>query len=46
MAIDGASFPYIDGATIDYETKMMGSHFTFKNPNASATCGCGSSFAA
>ena len=46
MAIDAASFPYIDGATIDYEIKMMGSHFTFKNPNASATCGCGSSFAA
>ena len=45
MAIDGASYQYVDGATIDYETTMMGSNFTFKNPNATATCGCGSSFA-
>jgi iron-sulfur cluster insertion protein len=46
LVIDAMSYPYIEGATIDYTTTLMGESFTFKNPNASATCGCGSSFTA
>tara|TARA_B100000287_G_scaffold381430_1_gene385800 strand:- start:839 stop:1204 length:366 start_codon:yes stop_codon:yes gene_type:complete len=46
LVIDIMSFPFIDGATIDYEKSLKGESFTFKNPNATATCGCGSSFAA
>lgn len=45
LVIDGTSFQYVDGATINYENNLMGSQFTFKNPNSKATCGCGSSFA-
>ena len=36
----------LSGVTIDYVTSMMGSGFTFKNPNATGGCGCGSSFSA
>jgi iron-sulfur cluster insertion protein len=46
LVVDPMSFPYIEGATIDYTKTLMGESFTFNNPNASATCGCGSSFAA
>lgn len=46
LVIDPMSFPYVEGATIGYEKTLMGESFTFKNPNATATCGCGSSFAA
>ena len=46
LVIDAMSYPYIEGATIDYAKTLMGESFTFKNPNASATCGCGSSFTA
>jgi iron-sulfur cluster assembly accessory protein len=44
--IDPFSAQYISGVTIDYVTSMQGSGFTFKNPNASGGCGCGSSFSA
>lgn len=36
----------LDGTTIDFEDGMMGKGFTFKNPNAKHTCGCGSSYSA
>jgi len=44
--IDPFSAQYISGVTIDYVTSMQGSGFTFKNPNATGGCGCGSSFTA
>ena len=44
--VDPFSAQYISGVTIDYVSSMQGSGFTFKNPNASGGCGCGSSFSA
>lgn len=38
--------PYLDGTTIDYHEGLMGAGFTFGNPKARHTCGCGSSFSA
>lgn len=42
--VDPFSAQYLDGVEIDYVTTMMGSGFTFNNPNATGSCGCGSSF--
>ena len=42
--VDPFSAQYISGVSIDYVTSMQGSGFTFKNPNATGGCGCGSSF--
>jgi iron-sulfur cluster assembly accessory protein len=44
LFVDPFSGQYLDGVEIDYVTTMMGSGFTFKNPNATGGCGCGSSF--
>jgi iron-sulfur cluster assembly protein len=44
--VDPFSAQYISGVTIDYVTSMQGSGFTFRNPNATGGCGCGSSFTA
>ena len=44
--LDPFSAQYISGVQIDYVTSMQGSGFTFKNPNATGGCGCGSSFSA
>jgi iron-sulfur cluster assembly protein len=44
--VDPFSMQYINGVTIDYVSSMQGSGFTFKNPNATGGCGCGSSFTA
>ena len=44
VVIDSMSMQYLSGSTIDYKEDLMGSSFTIKNPNASSTCGCGSSF--
>ena len=44
--VDPFSAQYINGVTIDYVSSLQGSGFTFKNPNASGGCGCGSSFSA
>ena len=44
--VDGFSAQYLNGTTIDYQSSMQGSGFTFSNPNASGGCGCGSSFTA
>jgi iron-sulfur cluster assembly protein len=44
--VDPFSVQYLSGVEIDYVTSMMGSGFTFSNPNASGGCGCGSSFTA
>ena len=44
--VDPFSAQYLNGTTIDYVSSMQGSGFTFKNPNATGGCGCGSSFSA
>lgn len=44
LFVDPFSTQYLSGITIDYTTSMQGSGFTFKNPNATGSCGCGSSF--
>src|SRR5438132_7960127 len=44
LFVDMFSAQYLTGIEIDYVTGVMGSGFTFKNPNASGGCGCGSSF--
>jgi iron-sulfur cluster assembly protein len=46
LFVDMFSAQYLNGVEIDYVTGMMGSGFTFKNPNATGGCGCGSSFTA
>jgi iron-sulfur cluster insertion protein len=44
VLVDAMSMNYLAGAEIDYKEEVMGSSFTIKNPNATTTCGCGSSF--
>ncbi|HEX8145143.1 MAG TPA: iron-sulfur cluster assembly accessory protein [Pyrinomonadaceae bacterium] len=46
LFIDMFSAQYLNGVKIDYVTGVMGSGFTFTNPNATGGCGCGSSFTA
>ena len=46
VVCDPKSYLYLNGTTIDYKDEIMGSGFVFNNPNATATCGCGSSFSA
>jgi iron-sulfur cluster assembly accessory protein len=46
LFVDPFSAQYLNGVTIDYVSSMQGSGFTFKNPNATGGCGCGSSFTA
>jgi iron-sulfur cluster assembly protein len=43
---DPKSLLYLNGTTVDFKDELMGRGFVFNNPNASATCGCGSSFSA
>jgi iron-sulfur cluster insertion protein len=42
--VDSLSMQYLNSATIDYEESLNGAQFVIKNPNATTTCGCGSSF--
>ncbi|MEL0102964.1 MAG: iron-sulfur cluster insertion protein ErpA [Gammaproteobacteria bacterium] len=44
LLVDPMSFQYLTGAEIDYKEDLEGSQFVIKNPNATTTCGCGSSF--
>ena len=44
LLIDAMSYQYLIGAEIDYKEDIEGSQFVIKNPNATSTCGCGSSF--
>ncbi|MBM4200474.1 MAG: iron-sulfur cluster insertion protein ErpA [Gammaproteobacteria bacterium] len=44
VLIDSMSIDYLRGAEIDYKEDVSGSQFVIRNPNASTTCGCGSSF--
>ncbi len=43
---DSKSLLYLEGTKIDFKDEMMGRGFVFQNPNATSTCGCGSSFSA
>jgi len=44
LLVDPMSFQYLAGAAIDYTEGLEGAQFVIRNPNASTTCGCGSSF--
>lgn len=45
MVVDALSYQYLEGAEVDYLEGLQGARFVVQNPNASATCGCGNSFA-
>lgn len=45
VVVDPFSAQYLAGVVIDYQSSFQGSGFTFQNPNATGSCGCGSSFA-
>ena len=44
VLIDETSFGFIEGSKLDFVEDMIGSYFKISNPNASSTCGCGTSF--
>jgi iron-sulfur cluster insertion protein len=44
LVVDPLSFQYLAGAEVDYTENLQGAQFVIRNPNASTTCGCGSSF--
>lgn len=44
MLVDSMSIQYLMGSEVDYKESLQGSQFLINNPNASSTCGCGSSF--
>lgn len=44
MVVDSMSIQYLVGSEVDYSEGLQGSQFLIKNPNATSTCGCGSSF--
>ncbi|MFZ8953002.1 MAG: iron-sulfur cluster insertion protein ErpA [Gammaproteobacteria bacterium] len=46
LLVDPMSVQYLKGAEIDFKEDLSGAQFVIRNPNASTTCGCGSSFAA
>jgi iron-sulfur cluster insertion protein len=45
IVVDSISMNYLNEAELDYTQNLMGANFTIRNPNVTATCGCGSSFA-
>lgn len=44
VVVDVISLGILDGSELDYVTEMLGASFVMRNPNASSSCGCGSSF--
>tara|TARA_R110001583_G_scaffold54854_3_gene167372 strand:- start:115 stop:498 length:384 start_codon:yes stop_codon:yes gene_type:complete len=44
LLVDPMSYQYLAGSEVDYKEGLQGSQFVIKNPNATTTCGCGSSF--
>ncbi len=44
VLIDPVSLPFLQNATIDYSRELIGARFVIENPNATASCGCGTSF--
>lgn len=44
VVVDSVSLPFLAGATIDFSEELIGARFVIDNPNASSSCGCGTSF--
>ena len=44
VVVDHISLPFLSNATIDFTEELIGARFTINNPNASSSCGCGTSF--
>ncbi|MDQ2092574.1 HesB/IscA family protein [Rhodalgimonas zhirmunskyi] len=44
VIVDQVSLPFLSGATIDFSDELIGARFVIDNPNASSSCGCGTSF--
>lgn len=44
VVVDSVSLPFLAGATIDFSDELIGARFVIDNPNATASCGCGTSF--
>jgi len=44
VIVDPVSLPFLSGAVIDFSDELIGARFTIENPNASSSCGCGTSF--
>ncbi|MBI1418325.1 MAG: iron-sulfur cluster assembly accessory protein [Limimaricola sp.] len=44
VVIDSVSLPFLAGATIDFTEELIGARFAIDNPNATSSCGCGTSF--
>ena len=44
VLVDDVSLQYVGGSVLDYKEELIGSFFALENPNASSTCGCGTSF--
>jgi iron-sulfur cluster insertion protein len=44
VVVDRVSLPFLSGATIDWADELIGARFVIENPNASSSCGCGTSF--
>ncbi len=44
VVVDSVSLPFLAGATIDFTDELIGARFAVDNPNASSSCGCGTSF--
>ncbi|WP_120501555.1 iron-sulfur cluster assembly accessory protein [Roseovarius sp. EL26] len=44
VVVDAISLPFLTGAVIDFTEELIGARFTINNPNATSSCGCGTSF--
>jgi len=44
VVVDTVSLPFLENAVIDFTEELFGARFTIENPNASSSCGCGTSF--
>ncbi len=44
VLVDAVSLPFLTGAVIDFTEELIGARFVIENPNASSSCGCGTSF--
>ncbi len=44
VLVDPESLPFLEGSVIDFKDELIGARFSVENPNATSTCGCGTSF--
>ena len=44
VLVDPESLPFLEGSVVDFKDELIGARFSVENPNATATCGCGTSF--